>query len=97
MQAVLAGLQDYRVAAAAAAATAAAAPLAAHDASGDGSSTNSSSRHCDGVIVKFLLSIDRRNDTAAALDTVSPGCGGGLIYLPQGALCAAQPAQARCV
>jgi adenosine deaminase len=28
----------------------------------------------EGIIVKLLLSIDRRNDTAAALDTVSCGC-----------------------
>lgn len=38
------------------------------------------------IIVKFLLSIDRRNDTAAAMDTVSAlgSCGvythGGRVY-----------------
>jgi hypothetical protein len=56
MQAVLAGLQEYRAAAAAATAQQEAA---------------SSSRLSPDILVKFLLSIDRRNDTAAALDTVS--------------------------
>lgn len=66
MQAVLAGLQEYREAAATA-------PLAARDA---GTDSNSSSRQCNGILVKFLLSIDRRNDTAAALDTVRARSGG---------------------
>jgi hypothetical protein len=66
MQAVLAGQQEYRAAAAAAA------TLAAGDAGAD---SNSSSRQSGGILVKFLLSIDRRNDTAAALDTVSLRCG----------------------
>lgn len=57
MQAVLEGLRQHRKAEAAAAAAATAAAAAPQQ---PGSS----------MLVKFLLSIDRRNDTAAALDTV---------------------------
>jgi hypothetical protein len=60
MQAVLAGLREYK---AATAATAAAATMQQE--------ASSSSRPSPDITVNFLLSIDRRNDTAAALDTVS--------------------------
>lgn len=62
MQAVLAGLQKYRDTAAAAAAGAGAGEQAAQQLPAVSSGN---------ITVKFLLSIDRRNDTAAALDTVS--------------------------
>jgi hypothetical protein len=60
MQAVLEGLKQYKAAAAAATAAAAAAAAAVAP-----MQTGSSD-----ILVKFLLSIDRRNDTAAALGTV---------------------------
>jgi len=62
MQAVLAGLQKYRDTAAAANAGAGAEVQAEQQLPAVSSGN---------ITVKFLLSIDRRNDTAAALDTVS--------------------------
>lgn len=81
MQAVLAGLEAYKTAAAAAAgaqeasrgppsqaaAAAAAGPAAA------AAQQQARPRTSCSITVKFLLSIDRRNGTAAAMDTVSTG------------------------
>lgn len=77
MQAVLAGLEAYKTTAAqdahgppSQAAAAGSAAAAAKLESRPGTSRS--------ITVKFLLSIDRRNDTEAAMDTVSLG------YLSQG-------------
>jgi hypothetical protein len=65
MQAVLEGLRQYQEAAAAAAVAVAATAAVQQPGS-------SSAHSGSNILVKFLLSIDRRNDTAAALDTVRP-------------------------